>query len=139
MARHWRNHETGRGARLRKDERRAFRSRVACRLTYSGRRGHVVFVGEGLTIDISPRGLGVRGNQPVHVGMLLSLCLQVPGEPVPLFIEEARVMWVNQRRFGVELRRLALKNRLQLRRMLRSSDAAVLNSDHPVSVQVPWT
>ncbi len=140
MAGYGTNQTAGKAAGYSRTEGRGTpRLPLACRLTYSGRRGKVILVGEGLTVDVSLRGFGVRGNQPVCVGMLLSLCLQVPSEPSPLFIEEARVIWVRKRRFGIALHRLTLKSRSRLNRLLRSGDAAVLKSDCPLSVQVRWT
>ena len=83
-------------------------------LMYSGFDGAEVLLGDGMVVDLSRGGLGIKGNQPVKVGMELTLFLYLPHGEDPLFVMEARVAWVSGRKFGVEFERMNLRelNRL---------------------------
>jgi hypothetical protein len=58
--------------------------------------------GEGIIKDLSLNGSYMTGNAPVSVGMALTLQMSVPGDPEPLLIDRAIVMWVKGYEFGVE-------------------------------------
>ena len=58
--------------------------------------------GEGIIKDLSLSGSYITGNAPVSVGMALSLQIFVPGDPVPLLINNATVKWVKGSEFGVD-------------------------------------
>src|SRR5437870_1295102 len=58
--------------------------------------------GEGIIKDLSLSGSYVTGNAPVSVGMALTLQMFVPGDPEPLLIDRAIVIWVKGSEFGVE-------------------------------------
>ncbi len=85
-----------------KELRRSERVTVSCHLTYSAFTEEMLIVGEGTAIDISKEGVGIEGNQPVELGMRLTLCLALPDDEYPLLIDEVRVVWVKGSRFGVE-------------------------------------
>lgn len=85
-----------------KELRRSERVTVSCHLTYSGFTETILIVGEGTAVDISQEGVGIEGNQPVELGMRLTLCLALPDDKGPLLIDEVRVVWVKGTRFGVE-------------------------------------
>ncbi len=85
-----------------KELRRSERVTVSCHLTYSAFTEEMLIVGEGTAIDISKEGVGIEGNQPVEMGMRLTLCLALPDDEGPLLIDEVRVVWVKGSRFGVE-------------------------------------
>jgi PilZ domain len=58
--------------------------------------------GEGIINDLSLRGSYITGNAPVSVGMPLALHMFVPGDPEPLLIDRAIVVWVKGSEFGVD-------------------------------------
>ena len=58
--------------------------------------------GEGIIKDLSLSGSYMTGNAPVSVGMALALQMFVPGDPEPLLIDHAIVIWVKGSEFGVE-------------------------------------
>src|SRR2546426_4866256 len=58
--------------------------------------------GEGIIKDLSLSGSYMTGNAPVSVGMALALQMFVPGDPEPLRIDRAIVVWVKGSEFGVD-------------------------------------
>jgi hypothetical protein len=58
-------------------------------------------VGKGIIDDLSLNGSYMTGNKPVCVGMALALQIFVPGDPEPLLIDRATVIWVKGSEFGV--------------------------------------
>ena len=58
--------------------------------------------GEGIIDDLSLSGSSMTGNTPVSVGMALALHMFVPGDPEPLLIDRATVVWVKGSEFGVD-------------------------------------
>ena len=58
--------------------------------------------GEGIINDLSQSGSYMTGNTPVSVGMALALQMFVPGDPEPLLIDRATVIWVKGSEFGVD-------------------------------------
>jgi hypothetical protein len=59
--------------------------------------------GEGMLKDLSLSGGSITGNGSVSVGMALKLHLFVPGDPEPVLVDRAVVIWVKGMEFGVEL------------------------------------
>ena|SRR5580765_8295792 len=57
--------------------------------------------GEGIIDGLSPSGCFISGNRPVSVGMAVALQMFVPGDPEPLLIDRATVIWVRGAEFGV--------------------------------------
>ena len=57
--------------------------------------------GQGIIDGLSPSGSCITGNRPVSVGMALALQMFVPGDPEPLLIDRATVVWVKGSEFGV--------------------------------------
>lgn len=57
--------------------------------------------GEGIIDGLSLSGSYMTGNIPVSVGMALVLQMFVPGDPEPLLIDRATVVWVKGSEFGV--------------------------------------
>ena len=84
-------------------------------LLYSGMDSGQILMGDGVVTNLSPSGIGIRGNRSVNPGMELALFVDLPGVEEPLCIAQSRVSWVEGRRFGVELGSLKLeeKNHLQ--------------------------
>jgi hypothetical protein len=80
-----------------------------------------ILMGDGMVTDLSPTGLGIRGNAPVTPGMELTIFLYLPDGKDPLFVMEARVAWTAGRRFGVEILKMNLRERNRLSSFLRSN------------------
>jgi PilZ domain-containing protein len=88
-------------------------------LMYSAQdaRGELI-MGDGTVVDISDKGLGIRGNISVNRGLDMTLFLYLPDGRDPLFVMEARVAWSTGRRFGVEILTMNLRERNRLRHFL---------------------
>lgn len=80
-----------------------------------------IVMGDGMVTDLSPTGLGIRGNASVTQGMDLTIFLYLPDGQDPLFIMEAKVAWASGRRFGVEILKMNLRERNRLSYFLRSN------------------
>lgn len=80
-----------------------------------------VLMGDGMVTDLSPTGLGIRGNASVTQGKELTIFLYLPDGQDPLFVMETRVAWASGRRFGVEILKMNLRERNRLRYFLRSN------------------
>ena len=93
-------------------------------LMYSAQEcnGEVV-IGDGMVTDLSPKGLGIRGNVSVSLGNELTIFLYLPDGQDPLFVMEAKVAWVSGHRFGVEILKMNLRERNRLRYFLQSNVA----------------
>ena len=52
-----------------------------------------VLMGDGKVTDLSPTGLGIRGNASVSPGKELTIFLYLPDGQDPLFVMEAKVAW----------------------------------------------
>ena len=97
------------------DRRHGSRTPALFSLLYSGMDTGQMLIGDGIVTNLSPGGIGIRGNRSVTPGMEMALFVDLPGVEEPLCIAQSRVSWVAGRRFGVELGSLKLeeKNRLQ--------------------------
>jgi hypothetical protein len=84
-------------------------------------RSGEILMGDGMVTDLSPTGLGIRGNALVTPGMELTIFLYLPDGQDPLFVMEARVAWTSGRRFGVEILKMNLRERTRLRYFLYSN------------------
>jgi hypothetical protein len=84
-------------------------------------RSGEILMGDGMVTDLSPTGLGIRGNASVTTGMELTIFLYLPDGQDPLFVMEARVAWTSGRRFGVEILKMNLRERTRLRYFLYSN------------------
>ncbi len=70
---------------------------------YSGMQAGLMLMGDGLTANLSARGVGICGNQGVTRGMELALFITLPDMEDPICIPQCRVSWVSGFRFGVEM------------------------------------
>jgi hypothetical protein len=84
-------------------------------------RSGEILMGDGMVTDLSPTGLGIRGNASVTPGMELTIFLYLPDGQDPLFVMETRVAWTSGRRFGVEILKMNLRERTRLRYFLCSN------------------
>lgn len=84
-------------------------------LVYSGMDAGDMLMGDGQVTNLSERGIGIRGNRLVKLGMELALFIELPGSEEPVCIAQSRVSWVSGRRFGVEVTSAALGAQNELR------------------------
>jgi len=79
--------------------------RVPSRFTvmYSGMQAGYMLMGDGLTANLSDRGVGICGDRGVTRGMELALFITIPGMEDPICLPQCRVSWVSGLRFGVEM------------------------------------
>ncbi len=80
-----------------------------------------ILMGDGMVTDLSPMGMGIRGNTSVTQGTELTIFLYLPDGQDPLFVMEARVAWASGHRFGVEILKMNLRTRNRLRYFLLSN------------------
>jgi hypothetical protein len=74
-----------------------------------------MLIGDGIVTNLSPDGIGIRGNRLVKPGMELALFVELPGVEEPLCVAQSRISWVAGRRFGVKLGTLKLEEQNHLR------------------------
>lgn len=80
-----------------------------------------LIMGDGVVVNLSNKGLGIRGNMPAKRGLEMTLFLYLPDGQDPLFVMEARVAWSTGCQFGVELLKMNLRERNRLRYFLCSN------------------
>ena len=91
-------------------------------LMYSAQNGSgEVLMGDDMVTDLSPTGLGIRGNTSVKPVMELMIFLYLHDGKDPLFVMETRVAWTSGRRFGVEILKMNVREQNRLRYFLRSN------------------
>jgi len=62
---------------------------------------HTQGQGEGMLMNLSLHGCGVKGAPPFSCGTRLRLRLWLPDQAHPVAVEQAVVRWVKDDRFGV--------------------------------------
>lgn len=87
-------------------------------LMYSAIDKSEVLMGDGIVVDLSRGGLGIRGNHSVRAGMELTLFFYLPDGEEPLFVIEAVVAWTDGRQFGVQFNRLSQREGERLQAFL---------------------
>ena len=100
------------------EQRNDRRAPVSFGLMYSCVDADNCLMGDGSALNLSKGGLGIRGNQPVQVGMELVLFLYLPDDENPLFVVAARVAWSSGCQFGVDFKKLGLKEGARLHSFL---------------------
>lgn len=104
------------------NRRQGPRPSVAFGLMYSAHdTSGEVLLGDGMVTNLSPSGLGIRGNTSVEQGMELTIFLYLPDGQDPLFIMETTVAWASGHRFGVEILKMNLRERNRLSYFLSST------------------
>lgn len=93
---------------------------VSFKLMYSAITRGDVLIGDGTVVDLSKDGLGIRGNCPVRAGLELTMFLYLPDGNDPLFVLEANVAWTSGNLFGVEFKKLCLREGNRLQSFLRA-------------------
>lgn len=79
------------------------------------------------SVDISRTGCRLKSTAPVFTGMNVDLFLYVPGEEIPLLIQQATVRWSGQPGIGIEFQRLAFPHQERLDTFLRQLIIAACN------------
>ena len=78
------------------------------------------FLGKGTIWDMSTGGWRIQGDHQALVGMPLTLRMDLPGEKLPLEVEQATVQWVSGRDFGVQIRKIRHVSAKKLERLIGS-------------------
>jgi hypothetical protein len=112
--------QSGHSHSLSVERRSIARVPVSFNLMYSGIMRGDVLMGDGTVVDLSKGGLGIRGNYPVQVGMELTMFLYLPDGNDPLFVLEANVAWTSGNLFGVEFKKMCLREGNRLHSFLRT-------------------
>jgi len=107
------------------ERRHSSRLAVTFGLMYSVISANGAMMGDGTVVNISQHGLGIHGNHPVKIGMELSMLLYLPDGDDPLFVLEAAVVWVSGNRFGVEFKKVNLRESNRLRSFLQARSASM--------------
>jgi hypothetical protein len=97
------------------ERRHGSRTPTLFSLLYSCMNSGQMLIGDGAVTDLSSRGIGIRGNQSVTLGVTITLFIDLPGMEEPFCITQSRVSWVKGCRFGVEMEALTLEERNYLR------------------------
>ena len=85
------------------DRRHDSRTPALFSLLYSSMDDGQILIGDGIVTNLSPGGIGIRGNRSVTPGMRVALFVDLLGMPEPTCMAHSRVSWVAGHRFGVEL------------------------------------
>lgn len=97
------------------DRRHRSRTPTIFTLLYSGMDSGQMLIADGVVTNLSPNGIGIRGNRSVTPGMELALFVDIPGGEEPICVVQSRVSWVEGRRFGVKLEAMKLEDMNHLR------------------------
>lgn len=104
------------------DRRAEHRLPVDFRLMYSAQdEREELIMGDGSVLDLSSKGLHIRGDRPVKPGLEMTLFLYLPDGRDPLFVLSARVAWSKGHQFGAEILKMNLRERNRLRYFLSSN------------------
>lgn len=72
---------------------------VQCFVYYSGDE----FQGTGTAWNLSLNGWRIDGTHPVDPGMVVTLCVFLPGQHPTVFIDRAIIRWSRGQEFGIEV------------------------------------
>ena len=104
------------------DRRAEDRLPVDFRLMYSAQdERDELIMGDGSVLNLSSKGLHIRGNRPVKPGLEMTLFLYLPDGQDPLFVLSAKVAWSKGHQFGAEILKMNLRERNRLRYFLSSN------------------
>ena len=104
------------------DRRTDHRVHSDFRLMYSAQDDREeLIMGDGNVLDLSNKGLRVRGNMAVKSGLEMTLFLYLPDGCDPLFVLSARVAWSRGHEFGVKIQKMNVREHNRLRYFLSSN------------------
>jgi hypothetical protein len=78
------------------------------------------FIAQGSIWNLSRKGWRVDGEHDVTVGMVLALCIFLPGHQVPITVERATVRWSRGQEFGLETIYMRPDQHTRFRHFVRS-------------------
>jgi hypothetical protein len=105
-----------------RDRRTDHRVHSDFRLMYSAQDDREeLIMGDGKVVDLSNKGLRVRGNMAVTSGLEMTLFLYLPDGHDPLFVLSAKVAWSRGHEFGVEILKMNVREHNRLRYFLSSN------------------
>ncbi len=84
--------------------------------------GNDELFGQGNVLDVSHAGCQLADTMPVAAGMVLKLWILPSHREDQLCVEEARVLWVKDYEFGIELRYLPSRDQRWLMGFLESAE-----------------
>jgi hypothetical protein len=73
-----------------------------------------LIMGDGSVVDLSNKGLRIRGNMAVTPGLEMTLFLYLPDGRDPLFVLSAMVAWSKGHEFGAEILKMNVRERSRL-------------------------
>ena len=79
-------------------------------------------IGQGALLNLSQVGCQIAGTMPVHQGMILRMWVSPAHKEECLCVEEARVLWVKEHEFGLELGRLHSADHRWLKAFLETAE-----------------
>jgi hypothetical protein len=104
------------------DRRMEPRLPIDFRLMYSAQdERDALLMGDGSVVDLSNKGMRIRGNVAVKPGLEMTLFLYLPDGRDPLFILSAKVVWSRGHEFGIEILKMNLREHNRLRYFLGSN------------------
>lgn len=104
------------------DRRTERRLPIDFRLMYSAQgEGEELIMGDGSVVDLSNKGMRIRGDVAVKPGLDMTLFLYLPDGRDPLFVLSAKVAWSRGYEFGAEIVKMNLRERNRLRYFLSSN------------------
>jgi hypothetical protein len=92
------------------------------RLMYSAQDAREeLIMGDGSVVDLSNKGLRIRGDRAVKAGLEMTLFLYLPDGRDPLFVLNAKVAWSRGHEFGAEILKMNVREHNRLRYFLSSN------------------
>ena len=83
---------------------------VQCSVYYSSD----AFQGTGIAWNFSLNGWRVDGTHPVEPGLIVTLCVFLPGQYPTVFIDRATIRWSRGQEFGIEVSSIKADERARL-------------------------
>ncbi len=83
---------------------------VQCSVYYSSDE----FQGTGIAWNLSLTGWRVDGTYPVEPGMVVTLCVFLPGQHPTVFIDRATIRWSRGQEFGIEVSSIKAEEQARL-------------------------
>jgi hypothetical protein len=94
-------------------------------------------VGKGIVRNLSRSGWRIEGDHTVAPGAILTLAVWLPGDSIPVKVEQAIVRWVSGRAFGIKILVMEPAEGMKLERLVarllspQTLGMADLSSDLP--------
>jgi hypothetical protein len=95
------------------EQRRHVRYQVEFPATFTG-----TYAGIGIVYNLGMGGCKVVSDLAVKQGALLSVHLQIPGQPIAITVQAATVQWILKLEFGLEFREMQEQERARLEQFL---------------------